>query len=108
MQVVVDQPSGVLKVEAFGKHVGGDQDADLCHALLRRVPRSKSRCSTGRRRITSPRSRLSGVSISSTPSMPASIELLLEVAGGVRELGEDENLVLLEHRIGLQELDKGL
>ena len=35
VDVVVDHPRGVLKVQTFGEDVGGDQDADLRAALLR-------------------------------------------------------------------------
>ena len=33
VHVVVDQPGGVLEVQAFGQDIGGDQDADLRRAL---------------------------------------------------------------------------
>ena len=40
--------------------------------------------------------------------MPASIQLPLEVAGRLGELGEDQHLVPLQHRVGLQQLDQRL
>ncbi len=37
VQVVVDDAGRVLKVQAFGQHVGGDQDADFLLAGVRQL-----------------------------------------------------------------------
>ena len=40
--------------------------------------------------------------------MPASLQLLFQIAGGVGELGEQQQLFLLQYRVGLQQLDQRL
>ena len=48
VDVVVDHPRSVLKVETLGEDIGGDQDADLLAGPARRVPGTRGRCSRAR------------------------------------------------------------
>ena len=98
VQVVVDQAGGVLKVQAFGQHVGGNQDARFRSGPRRPVRHWRSRCSRGE-----PADDFAAVCLRAAVdlvdagrSLPPAVAL--EVAGGVGELGEDQHLVPFQDR----------
>ena len=97
VQVIVDQPGGVLKVQTFGEHVGGNQDAGfLVHAV--------KELSLGGPVVVGgePADDLAAVSACwrypprPRPSIPASSNCFLQVAGRGHELGEDQDLLPLQ------------
>ena len=90
-QVVVDDDRAVLEVLAFAEDVGGDQDAQF---LVRRdlvalvvADRAEAPGELGRVR------RVAG-DASDALDTPRAFSCALEVANGVGELGEDEDLLV--------------
>ena len=93
MDVVVHHPRGVLEVETLGEDIGGDQDADLLAALLGEF-RGRDAIVVGREALDD----VCTVLLRSTVHLlhtldPGVVQLTLEVAGRVGELGEDQDLL---------------
>ena len=105
MDVVVDHPRGVLEVQAFGEDVGGDQYADLLPALLRKH-RHGHAVVVRREALDDVGPVAFGSAVDLRDAVDAGgVELPLEIAGRVCELGEDEHL-LARQFLGLEQADE--
>ena len=108
VQVVVDEPGGVLKVEAFGEHVGGNQDARLSLACGGQAGAGRA-VVVGGEGADDVAAVALGVAVDLVDALNAQGgEFALQVAGGVGELGEDQHLVLAQDRIAFEQLGEGL
>ena len=105
MQVVVDEPGGVLEVETFGEHVGGHQHADLGITPRGEVRRTAA-VVVGREAPdhVGPVDRRAAVDAGDAVDAGFA-QVRLDVAGGVGELGEHQHLATCQIR-GAQEADQ--
>ena len=94
MDVVVDHPRCVLEVQALGEDVCGNEDADLRVAFLRKRRRGEA-VVVGREALDDVSAVARGGAVDLGDAVDAGlVELALQVAGGVGELGEDEDLLV--------------
>ena len=94
MDVVVDHPRGVLEVETLGEDVGGDQDADLLAAPFGEL-RGREVIVVGREALNDVCTvLLRGTVHLLDPLYIGLVQVTLEVAGCVSELGEDQDLLV--------------
>ena len=104
MDVVVDHPGRVLKVEPLGQHIGRDQDASLF--LVAQVQFRVAHVVVGREATDDFRAVLLRGAVHLLQAVDArGSQLPLEIARRVGELREDENL-LVRQRLGLQQTDE--
>ena len=108
VQIVVDEPGGILQVQTFGKHVRRNENARFGQFVCREL--------SARRAViigSEPTDDLAAVALRFAVDLLDAVDsargnMLLQVAGGVAELAEDQHFVFLQDRIGLEQLDQSV
>src|SRR5437773_5980237 len=106
MQVVINEPSGILEVETLREHVRGDQNANFLSPFSSEL-RTRGVIIIGSEFLDDIRAIAFALAIDLIDAIYSSgRKLLLQVSSRRHKFGEDDHLVLLEHCVLSQQLDQ--
>ena len=107
VQVVVDQARGVLQVQAFTEHIGGNQHAGFAVPLVGQVFAGHAVVVRGKLANHVAAAAFGG-RVDLVNALDAGFfEFARQVAGGGHELAKNHDLVLFQHRVVLEQVDQG-